>query len=241
MATSKTVRDLIESVLRVVGNLASEETPTAADTQIVLEAFQDYIAENAGDLFVPITTQEAITLVNAQNSYTLGENGSPDLNTQRPEQIIGAWIRDSNNLDYPIRLIGEREYRSIASKTTAARPEMIWYNPTAPNGTIYTYPTPTTAESLYISSIKQLTEPTSLSDDILDDIGIPRNYHRPLKWILAEEVGEEFGASISKTITKNATMAKAKLISLNAARKVQPAMFELAAGKSRIGNSILSY
>ena len=146
MATARTVRQLIESALKLCNVYEIGNTLQAKDTSNALRVLQDVIAEHCGDMSVPMVVQEAITLVVSKNSYTIGEYGSPDKNTQRPEQIIGAWVRDSSNYDYPVRIIGEKAYRKIVSKTTETRPDRLWYNPTSPNGTIYVWCTPSAAE-----------------------------------------------------------------------------------------------
>ena len=241
MATTRTVRQLIETSLKRCGVFEIGETPESEIMANSLQVLQDLLAERAGDFFVSYVVQEAITLVNAQNSYTVGEDGSPDLNTQRPEKILGAFIRDSNNHDYPVKVIGEKAYRLIASKTTAARPEKIWYNPTAPNGTIYTWGTPTSAESLYISSLKTLTEPTSVTQNLLDTVGIPRNYHNPLAWMLAFELCDEFGKEPTVTIIARSQQAERDLVALNMARSIEPAHIEIGSKSQSSSESILSF
>jgi len=240
MATARTVLQLIESALRIIGVYSQGESLSADDSSTALICLQDLLAEHAGDISVPIVVQEAITLVNAQNSYTVGENGSPDLNSQRPDQIVDVWVRASN-YDYPVRIIGESAYNSIVSKTTTGRPELLWYNPTAPNGTIYVYPTPTTVESLYISSIKSLPEPTALTENLLNTVGIARNYHNPLKWLLVLELSEEYGMSPTPFMVMKGAMARNKIAGLNAARKAQPSVIEVGTKASRSSGTILSY
>lgn len=229
MATAKTVRQLLEGSLRLAGVAEAGETVESEDIAVALEVFQDILAEEAGSLFVPYVVQEAITLVVAQTTYTVGENGSPDLNTQRPEQIIGAFVRSSGGYDYPVDIIGEQQYKGIVDKDASGRPQYIWYNPTAPNGTIYTHYTPNAAESLYIDSIKTLSEPSTLTQSLLDTVGIPRNYHNPLKWMLALELCGEYGKDPTMLMVKKDDDARRKLVSLNAARSVQPVALEIGA------------
>lgn len=228
MATSRTVRQLIESVLWIVGAYAPGESLKSKDTSTALRVMQDLLAEwSDGGLIVPSIVQEPITLVIGQASYTVGEDGSPDLDTVRPEQIIGAWVRDSSNYDHPVGIIDERRYRLITSKTTSSRPTGIWYNATAPNGTVYAYPTPNAGESLYISSIKPFKEPTKLTEDLLNTTEIPRNYHNALKWNMVLEISPEYGKEITLIMIKRATDTLNTIISLNAARRVEPVSIEV--------------
>ena len=243
MATERTVRELIEGALRKIGVLAMGETLDTVEAKTALEVLQDIIAAKSGSLFVPIVSQEAITLVIAQGSYTIGEDGSPDLETQRPEKIIDVWVRDSGNYDHPVDIIDEWNYNAIPSKTMPGRPDRVWYNPTAPNGTLYAYPVPDAAESLYISSIKSLTEPTALTEDLLNDVYIPRRYHSPLQWMLALELCPEYGKSADAVVIAKAAQGERDLESLNVARSIKAAVIEIgtSGGRGNLRGTVLSY
>ena len=167
MATARTVTQVIQATLRVLGILAAGETVNANDTTTGLEALQDLISSWSGiGLTVPYVTSESQTLTGSKASYTIGENGSPDWSTVRPLSIDGAFIRDSSGYDHPVKIIGEREYRQFVSKTTESRPDRLYYAPTNPNGTIYLWTVPSSAEDLYISTRKPLTDPAQLTDNL---------------------------------------------------------------------------
>lgn len=228
MATARTVTELIQSSLRAIGKLAASEAVKAEDTATGLTVFQDLIADIGSEkMMIPGTTVEAVTLVAAQGSYTVGEEGTPDLDTVRPEHIFNAFIRDSSSDDHPVECISEYQYNAISSKDSPGRPDRIWYNPTAPNGTVYTYPTPSTIESLYIVSRKPFIESTTIADELLDTLGIPRNYHKPLKWMLAMELAPEYGIEPTNFMLRQAVKGEAKIMSLNAARRVHSVSLDI--------------
>jgi len=239
MAVARTVREVIESALRKSGAIAAGETPTAEDMAAGLSVLQDLLAEwVSGGLSIPVTHLQTITLVIARNSYTVGENGAPDLNTVRPEQIPEAFVK-AGGYDYPIEIIGERAYQSFFNKTTPGRPEYLWYKPSSPNGTIYVYPTPDTADELWILSIKPFAEPENLTDELLDNLSIPRNYHNPLVWNLAVDLAPEFGLEASPTAVARAVQGYSMIVSLNAARRVQPVSLEIPGISDRSNNDDL--
>jgi len=210
-----------------VGAYAPGETLDAEDSAHGLLVLQDLLAEwGDGGLVVPSLVIEAVTLVADQASYTIGEDSSADLNTIRPEQIIGAYVRQSN-YDYPVTIIGEDAYSSMTAKSTAARPEFLWYNPTAPLGTAYVYPAANSTDSLYITSVKPFTEPTGLTQEMLDDISVPRNYHNALVWNLAVELAQDYGFEVTVLIGIRAAETKSKIEALNAARRVQAVPLEI--------------
>lgn len=225
----RTVRQIIEGAYRKLGLYASGETISVADMNDGLITFQDLLAEMMGqNLYIPSIVQEAVTLVIDQNSYTIGENGVPDLDTVRPEKIISAFVRSADK-DYPVNIIGEKSYASIFDKSgSSSRPENLWYNPTVPNGTIYVYRPPSTADELFISSIKSFADGATLVNDIMIDIGIPRNYHNPLVFLLAIDIAPEHGIIPSTVVVARAAEGKAMLKSLVASNKIQPSSIEFA-------------
>lgn len=240
MATNRTVRELIEESLRLVGAIAVGETPEAADVNLALEALQDLVGEwGDGGLLVPSIVKETFNLDIATNSYTIGKIGAPDFDTIRPEQIIGAFVRVDNH-DYPITIIGEGAYRNIPDKTTAGRPTRLWYNPTAPLGTIYVWMTPSAIEALWLTSIKPFTVPAALANKLFDDYEIPNNYHNALKWNLALEIAPEYGKPPSQVIIARAQETKGKIESLNAARRVNPVNIDILTRGSIAGDDLIS-
>jgi hypothetical protein len=231
MATSRTVTQIIQAALRVLGVLAAGETVSTNDTGTGLTVLQDLVSEWSGEgLTIPYETAEAITLVGSQASYTVGQTGTPDLTTVRPINITDAFIRDSSNYDHPVKVVSFEEYNRITSKTTEERPSLLTYVPTAPNGTVYVWPTPSTAESLYIVSRKPLTDPAQLTDDVLTATGIPRNYHSALKWNLALELAPEYGVNPIGVIAAKAEQTYNKILSTNFAQAAAPVRTGLESG-----------
>ena len=232
--------DILQGALRVVGVGQTGETYAASDLAVAYEALKLILQEwsDAG-VMVPAVVQEAITLVGTQSSYTVGANAAADLNTPRPEQIIGAWVRDASNYDHRVRIIGEAAYRKLMSKSSVGRPDQLWYNPTAPYGTVYVWQTPSAAESLYISSLKPFALPASQAEDLLATTEIPSNYHNALKWNLALEICPEFFREPTPVIITRAMDTYDKIISLNMARRVEPAELEISPA-SRGGRNILT-
>lgn len=120
---------------------------------------------SAEGLLIYAGTLEYFTLVAGTASYTIGDGATFD--STRPEKILQWFIRDSSGNDYTdTEIWGKERYLNEPSKTTTGRPWGLWYNPTYPNGTIYLYPTPDAAESLYIYSEKPLSEIASLATSV---------------------------------------------------------------------------
>lgn len=243
MTTARTVQEVIKTALRKIGEYDSGETVSDGDMQTGLDAFQDLISEWAADgVLIPSITTDSLTLVIGQVTYTLGENGSPDLSTVRPERITGAYVQDSSGYDYHVQIIGERAYRAIRDKDLAggSRPDNAWYNATAPNGTLEVWPAPANAETMYLTGEKPITEPSTLTQNLLDDLSIPRNYANPIIYNLSVHLAPEFGSEPTQTIIGLAGSGLNKIRGLNAARRAQPAQLEIAP-QPRGRQTILSF
>lgn len=242
MATSRTVRELLERSLRLIGALALGETAKPPQLKVALQVFQDFLAENNADLFVPFVTISSFTLSIGTGSYTIGQDGNEDVTAQRPENITDAWIRDSGGYDHPVAVISEADYNAIRTKTIQGRPDKLWYNPTAPNGTVYLWTVPDAAESLYYSDKLTLSEPTKLTDKLLDTVGIPRSYHNPLGYMMAIELAPEYGREPSPLVIARASGSRNKIGAINLARSMQGAVIEPGTEEQRgTGRSILNY
>jgi len=235
----RTVRDVIESAYRKTGDYEAGEAVSADDMENGLLVFQDLLSEWGGnEWLVSPLIQEALTLVVDQAVYTIGENGTPDLDTVRPARIITAFVR-SGNTDYPVSIIGERAFARFPNKSTGrARPEYLWYNPTAPNGTINLYYTPSTADSLYISSVKQITDGATLTNDIMIDLGVPREQATALIYNVALDLLVEGGFDPPQLLFKRAEDTKNSIMALNAAIKAQPVEIEYATPNNTLDFSI---
>ena len=237
----RTVRQIIESAYRKIAVYAAGETISAEDMAAGLIGFQDLLAELAGDvLLIPALVPQIITLVIDQKVYTIGEDGAPDLDAVRPDQIVSAFVREGD-YDYPVQIIGEAGYNGISDKASGGtRPRVLWYNPTVPNGTINVFPPPSSADSLYIYAPKQFVDSAILANDIMIDVGIPRNYHNPLVFLLAVDLAPEHGIDPSMIVAVRADQGKDMIRSLNAANSAQAAQIDFI-GTGCGGDDLIRY
>jgi len=231
----RTVLEIITASYRKFGVAEVGEALTAELAADGLMAFQDLLAELAGEgLIVPSYQSEYIEMAVGQNSYTIGEDGAPDKDAIRPNQIPNAFMR-VDNYDWPVKIIGEAAFIRIFDKSGSnSRPKYLWYNPTVPNGTVSVYPPPDTTDNLYIYYPKQFIDAAELANDIMIDVGMPRNYSNPLIWMLAEELAPESGVDpgIWMGIMTKAEKVKNSIRSLVAANASQAVAIEFARGGS---------
>jgi len=232
------VSDLIKSSMRKIGILSAGEIPTTETYAALLEALQIMLRSWAQKrILVFASTKESFSLVSTQSLYTWGAGGN--ITTARPHQILGAFVRDSGGADHPVGIISDGQYRNISSKATKGRPESLFYHPLYPLGSIYVYPTPQDAETMWIESLKPFTE-TSSFGTVADTISFPENYQEPLVYNLALRISPEYGVQMSNEAIVIARESLDNLIILNSSNQVESIKLDLPVGGSRGGYNILT-
>lgn len=186
-----TIGDLLKSSLRLIGVIASGETPSADEMSDALTALNAMLGGwSAKRLVIYSTTLESFILTPSTALYTMGSGGT--FNTTRPKKILSAYVV-SNGLDLPINVYMERDrYSAITNKTLSGTPTELFYDPKYTLGYVYLYPTPDKALTLYIESTKALLSLSGLTNSII----LPDEYIRALKYNLAIEIAPEYGAAI---------------------------------------------
>jgi hypothetical protein len=218
---TRTVRQLIEKALSLINVISIGQTISTEDINLGLEAFEEIINEfNLKGLYIPYETTDTTTLVSGQESYTIGQSGSPDINTVRPIKITSAFTREGNN-DYLLEIISIESYNRIFNKSIEGRPSYLYYNPTVLNGEIKLQPIPDSSYTLSLTSYKNFTSPTDLTDVLTTDLLIPSEYFNFLKFVLAEELMTHY--DIEKvSIAARAEKARRDIRKINLARQITP-------------------
>lgn len=222
------VSELIRMSLRKIGAISTGETVSVDRNTEALQALQSMLRSwSQKRILVYTTTQESFTLVPTQISYTWGAGAN--INTVRPNMVISVFIRDSNGLDSPVEIISEGTYKGIPVKTASSRPKYLYYNPAYPYGIIYLYPSPATAETLWLTSLKPFTETSSFSD-VGNTISFPSNYEEAIIYNLAIRLAPEYSVAVSDEVASIASSSYFELTVLNASLAVEPATVLLPAG-----------
>jgi len=198
-----TAQDIINKSMRLLGLLAAGEVPTSAEAQDSLYSLNSIIDSYAANPQYYFCTQsEQFSLVNAQNTYTIGNDpdASPAANwvTQRPIRIVGAFVR-AGNVDTPLALITEQYWTNIVAKSTAGTPSKLLYRPNTPYGQVLLYPTPNAAISIFIKAEKMISRYSGL----LSTQYLPPGYQRLLELSLAMELAPEYGSQVKPEILAN--------------------------------------
>lgn len=200
-----TAADIITLALKDIQVLDETETPSAALMSDALATLNQMLAMWQIDkrfIFAQIDTTKAAT---GATTYTIGTGG--DFNVATPPRIDYAFLR-VNNIDYPIRVLGNfEEYQSISLKTQSGTyPEVMYFNPGAAMGTIYVYPQPTIGTFHLITSAVMPVYTASA-----DSIALPAEYDLVIRFSLAEILAAMMGVALRPDLAKLAKNARAMI------------------------------
>lgn len=228
-----TAQELIKASLRLIGAIATGETPTADEIQDGLEAMNIMLGSWSDDrLMIHVITEDTLALTSGTASYSIGSAG--DIDTERPIKIQSAFTRQSN-LDVPLRIRGQAEYNAIAQKSDTGIPSILYYNPGWTTGTIYLAPTPGAGLTLYLYSLKAFAAKGGgdLVTTITSTVSFPPGYIRAIKYNLAIELAPEYGKSVSPEVALGASESKGSIKRINAANQVEAVKLEIMRVASR--------
>ena len=109
----------------------------------------------------------------------------------RPQKIVYAYRRDTNDYDTEVSIVGEKEYKRQSNKASSGPPVEIFYHATMDTGTLYVWPVDGGASWDKLVLICQF-----LPDDFdaaSDNPQFPIEWSNVLTWSLAAELASEYG------------------------------------------------
>lgn len=208
MATAQTI---IDRALRLIGAIASGESPTAAESNDGLTALNAMIESwQTERLIVYAILDTAFTMTPSDGSYTVGPAGNFAL-TPRPTQLEGCFVRASS-IDYPVEIVDFDKWFTIPDKSSDSDlPIYAYYEPTLSTGTLLLWPIPNAAHSLHILSWTTVSSLASL----ITAVTLPQGYERALAYNLAVEVSSEYEKPVPTSVGSIATESKAAIKRFN--------------------------
>jgi len=201
--------------------------PNASATRLIrgLRALNDMLSGWAVEqLTIPFLTVETFTTVVGQAIYSIGESGTPDIDTVRPIDIADSmYITASDNIDHSVEKFTKFQYNDVSNKNQERRPWKFAYEPVYPNGLIYFDSKPDNAETVTIDAIKQITEFASLTTSF----NMPPEYKKIIKYNLAIDLAPLIGNILDQSVVAQAVIGKKKLKALNI-QPVKPNRMDVA-------------
>ena len=237
MTITTTVYDQITGALRLIGQLAEGEQPSADTAQDALTAFQQLVDSWNTERLSVFSTQDQVRIWPAGTMrLTLGPTG--DLVGNRPVLVDDATYFKYNNVSYGIKLINQQQYDGIAVKTVQSTyPQVMFVNMTYPDIEMYVYPVPNSTLEFHFISVEELTQPASLSTSL----AFPPGYLRAFKYNLACEIANEFGIEPPQTVQRIAMTSKRNLKRINNPDDVMSLPYPLVARQQRYNIYVNNY
>lgn len=206
-----TAGDQINGALRLIGELAEGETPSAETSADALTALNQMLDSwSIERLSVFCTQDQSFTWPVNTTTRTLGPTGN--FVGTRPVLVDDSTYFIQNGLSYPLALVNEDQYNAIALKTnTSTFPQVLWVNMDMPDITMKVYPVPTSTIEIHIISVQELDQPAVLATSLV----IPPGYLRAFRFNLAVEIAAEFGVEPPRVVAAIARKSKANIKRIN--------------------------
>ena len=226
-----TAGDQINGALRLIGQLAEGETPSAATSQDSLTAMNQMLDSWSSERLSVFSTQDQVfTWTQGYISRTLGPTG--DFVGNRPVLLDDAtYFKDpTNGISFGIKIINQQQYDGIAVKTvTSTYPQVIWLNMDMPNMDMYIYPVPTKTLEWHFISVTELDQPATLATALV----VPPGYVRAFRFNLACEIAAEFGVEPPATVQRIAMASKRNIKRINNPDGVMSLPYSIVATRQR--------
>jgi len=226
-----TANDQINAALRLIGELAEDETPSAATSQDALAAMNQMLDSWSTERLAIYSTQDQVfTWPSNAISRTLGPTGNFVGN--RPVQVDDStYFRDpTTGISFGIKIINQQQYNGIAVKTvTSSYPQIMWINMDNPNIDMYVYPVPTRVLEWHFISVSELDQPATLATAL----SFPPGYLRAFKYNLACEIAAEFGVEPSPQVQRIAMASQRNLKRINSPGDVMGLPYSIVGTRQR--------
>ena len=223
--------DQINGALRLIGQLAESETPSAATSADALTALNQMLDSwNTERLSVFSTQDQVFTWPANTATRTLGPTGNFVGN--RPILVDDStyFIDPGNGISFGIKLINQQQYNGIAVKTvTSTYPQVMFVNMKMSDIEMTVYPVPTTALQWHIISVTELTQPATLATTLV----VPPGYVRAFRFNLASEIAAEFGVEPPPQVQRIAMSSKRNIKRINNPDDVMSLPYSIVATRQR--------
>jgi hypothetical protein len=200
-----TALDIITGALRLIGAIATGETPSADETRDGLGSLNDVLETWSIDGLTVYTQQEQIfSATPGQQDYTLGPGAT--WNGARPVSVLSAVARWDGR-DHPLELLSPTRWTEIERKGFSSDPCALRYRADFPAGLVRLWPVPQRAMPIVMASALPFAPLTSAAQQLV----LPDGYARALRFNLALELAPEFGIEPGAVVVAAARSSKAAL------------------------------
>lgn len=199
------VSELIASAMRLIGTLASGETPSTEESTDVFAALNQMLeAWSTEQTNLYLVRQGVQALQNGTASYALA---------QRPLLIRDACMVTAQGLRLPVEILNSPKWAALLERAQAAQVVRALYCDYGyPSATLYVSPVPNAGGSIEYHFWTALAAFATQQDQI----SFPPGYVQALRYNLAVQIAPEFGMQADPAVAAIAGQSKAALQKLNA-------------------------
>jgi len=140
------------------------------------------------------TSRPTVTLTGGGGSGATARAGLNGVFAVKPLRVLTGLTRFSGGNDITLHKYSQDEYQTLGQKSSLGVPHSFWNDIKLDDFDVVLYNVPDSATVYTVHIIVQ----SSLGDVNLatQNIDVPREWLRTVKWLLADEVALEFGASM---------------------------------------------
>lgn len=206
---------IIASAMRVIGSLASGETPNASESSDALGILNRMLdAWSADRLMVFTITIQQFPLTSGVQTYTLGTGGM--FNTPRPARLERANIVSLSNpsqpLELPLEMLTDDQWAEIPVKNIqSALPQKLYNDGAYPLMNLSFWCVPNEAVNVSLYMWTQLTQ----FADLVTDYTFPPGYFEAIIYNLAVRMAPEFGRQMQPDVIGLAVAALSRIKTIN--------------------------
>lgn len=196
-------QEFLNSTLRLIGVLASGESPSVSESDDALSALNQMLAGWSMQQAPVYELKMQPVDLNGSEAYILDE---------RPARIKTAVSWTSLGVQKGVSIVDSNGWAGVADRTrTGAFAESLFYDGGFPQGTVYISPKPSSGK-LELWCYMPLTEVASLGAQI----NFPPGYEHTIRFALAEVLASEYGMPLSDAVARQVAEAKSGMAQLNA-------------------------
>jgi hypothetical protein len=209
--------DLLASALRLIGVLASGETPSgmeSADGLLIAQQMLDSWQAERLNIFA-IQFNE-FPLVPGQQTYTVGTGAN--FNIPRPARIERYSIVNLNNpaqpLELPLQILNFQDWQQLVpvKLISSTLPQYLYDDNQFPYRNLNYWCVPSTNVNTRLYS----WAPLSTFPDLVTDVEFPPAYAKAIRYNLAVDLAPEFGRPVPPEVMLQAMQTKGVLKAMNA-------------------------
>lgn len=201
-----TAIEIIKRAMRIIGVLPEGETPSAQESADGLEALNALMGSIAnGQLLIFAGTLDQVPLSANVGSYTVGPTGS--VVTTRPVDVLESSYITYQGVTYPLVKWTLADYNQITVQNIGGIPTGFYVQTDMPDITVTLWPVPADTMTLNLWSNKQITEFTSLTQQLV----MPPGYDRMLAYMLAVDIAPEYEVEPSANVMRLAATSRRQI------------------------------